>query len=91
NQEHEDPYQGIIFNGYKAILNLAMRFRKTTLVLMVALLCSAVVGFGSVKQSFFPASNTPMFYVDYWQDQGADIRATLEGIKQLEAYLQKDE
>jgi len=91
NQEHEDPYQGIIFNGYKATLNLAMRFRKTTLVLMVALLCSAVVGFGAVKQSFFPASNTPMFYVDYWQDQGADIRATLEGIKQLEAYLQKNE
>ncbi|GAA64319.1 AcrB/AcrD/AcrF family metabolite exporter [Pseudoalteromonas sp. BSi20311] len=91
NQQHEDPYQGIIFNGYKATLNLAMRFRKTTLILMLALLCSAVVGFGSVKQSFFPASNTPMFYVDYWQDQGADIRATLEGIKQLEAYLQQNE
>ena len=75
-----DPYQGFIFTGYKALLDLAMHYRKSTMVLMVVLLCSAVVGFGSVKQSFFPASNTPMFYVDYWQQQGSDIRATLDEI-----------
>ncbi|KAA1153644.1 efflux RND transporter permease subunit [Pseudoalteromonas sp. FUC4] len=90
-QDDEDPYKGFIFNGYKAILDLALHFRKTTLILMVVLLCTAVVGFGSVKQSFFPASNTPMFYVDYWQEQGSDIRSTLEGVKKLEEFLQKED
>ena len=90
-QEDEDPYKGFIFNGYKAILDLALHFRKTTLILMVVLLCTAVVGFGSVKQSFFPASNTPMFYVDYWQEQGSDIRSTIEGVKKLEEFLQKED
>ncbi|MFT7278449.1 MULTISPECIES: efflux RND transporter permease subunit [unclassified Pseudoalteromonas] len=90
-QEDEDPYKGFIFNGYKAILDLALHFRKTTLILMVVLLCTAVVGFGSVKQSFFPASNTPMFYVDYWQEQGSDIRSTLEGVNKLEEFLQKED
>ncbi|PKH92043.1 MULTISPECIES: efflux RND transporter permease subunit [unclassified Pseudoalteromonas] len=90
-QEDEDPYKGFIFNGYKAILDLALHFRKTTLILMVVLLCTAVVGFGSVKQSFFPASNTPMFYVDYWQEQGSDIRSTLEGVKKLEQFLLKEQ
>ncbi|MBH0020995.1 efflux RND transporter permease subunit [Pseudoalteromonas sp. SWXJ133] len=90
-QEDEDPYKGFIFNGYKAILDLALHFRKTTLILMIALLCTAVVGFGSVKQSFFPASNTPMFYVDYWQEQGSDIRSTIEGVKKLEEFLQKED
>ncbi len=90
-QEDEDPYKGFIFNGYKAILDLALHFKKTTLILMVVLLCTAVVGFGSVKQSFFPASNTPMFYVDYWQEQGSDIRSTLEGVKKLEEFLQKED
>ena len=89
--DNDDPYKGFIFTGYKKLLDVSMRFRKTTLVLMVVLLCSAVVGFGAVKQSFFPASNTPMFYVDYWQQQGSDIRATLDGIKKLENYLQKEE
>lgn len=91
DQEDEDPYKGFIFNGYKAVLDFSLHFRKTTLILMVVLLCTAVVGFGSVKQSFFPASNTPMFYVDYWQAQGSDVRSTLEGVKQLEAFLQKEE
>ncbi|MBH0041010.1 efflux RND transporter permease subunit [Pseudoalteromonas sp. SWXJZ10B] len=90
-QEDEDPYKGFIFNGYKAILDLALHFRKATLILMVVLLCTAVIGFGSVKQSFFPASNTPMFYVDYWQEQGSDIRSTLEGVKKLEEFLQKED
>ena len=91
DQSEQDPYQGFIFNSYKAILDIALHYRKTTLFLMFALLCTAVVGFGSVKQSFFPASNTPMFYVDYWQQQGADIRSTLEGVKKLESFLQKDD
>ncbi|KDC50597.1 efflux RND transporter permease subunit [Pseudoalteromonas fuliginea] len=91
DQEDEDPYKGFIFNGYKAVLDFSLHFRKTTLILMVVLLCTAVVGFGSVKQSFFPASNTPMFYVDYWQAQGSDVRSTLEGVKQLEAFLEKEE
>ncbi|MGO2168575.1 efflux RND transporter permease subunit, partial [Pseudoalteromonas sp.] len=86
----DDPYQGAIFNIYKSLLASALRFRKTTLVLMVVLLASSVFGFKFIKQSFFPASNTPMFYVDYWHVQGADIHTTLDGVAKLETFLQKD-
>ena len=86
----EDPYQGIIFNVYKGVLHCAMRYRKTTLLLMVIMLVSAVFGFKFIKQSFFPASNTPMFYVDYWHTQGADIHTTMDGVAKLEAFLQAD-
>lgn len=90
-QSHdEDPYQGFIFLAYKKLLNICMHFRKTTLLLMLVLLVSAVYGFKFIKQSFFPASSTPMFYVDYWNTQGSDIHSTLEGIAKLEAFLQKD-
>ncbi|WP_278369393.1 efflux RND transporter permease subunit, partial [Pseudoalteromonas lipolytica] len=86
----EDPYQGIIFNVYKGVLHYSMRYRKTTLLLMVIMLVSAVFGFKFIKQSFFPASNTPMFYVDYWHTQGADIHTTMDGVAKLEAFLQAD-
>ncbi|MCF7499840.1 efflux RND transporter permease subunit [Pseudoalteromonas sp. L1] len=86
----EDPYQGVIFNVYKGVLHTSMRYRKTTLLLMVVMLVSAVFGFKFIKQSFFPASNTPMFYVDYWQTQGADIRSTIDGVAKLEKFLQAD-
>ncbi|WP_462159942.1 efflux RND transporter permease subunit [Pseudoalteromonas sp. GB56] len=85
--EDDDPYQGALFNAYKFILSRAMHYGKTTIVLMMMLLVAAVIGFGSVKQSFFPASNTPMFYIDYWHYQGADIRTTSAGVEELEAFL----
>jgi multidrug efflux pump subunit AcrB len=86
----EDPYQGVIFNVYKGVLHTSMRYRKTTLLLMIVMLVSAVFGFKFIKQSFFPASNTPMFYVDYWQTQGTDIRSTIDGVAKLEKFLQAD-
>ncbi len=86
----ENPYRGVIFNVYKAVLHTAMRYRKTTIILMVVMLVSSVYGFKFIKQSFFPASNTPMFYVDYWRTQGADIHTTMDGIAKLEKFLQAD-
>lgn len=86
----EDPYQGVIFNVYKGVLHTTMRYRKTTLLLMVIMLVSSVYGFKFIKQSFFPASNTPMFYVDYWHTQGADIHTTMDGVAKLEKFLQAD-
>ena len=88
---NDDPYQGIIFNFYKALLSTALKFRLSTLALMILLLAASVVGFKSVKQSFFPASNTPMFYVDYWHYQGADIRSTSDNLADIESFLQSDD
>ncbi|KAF7764586.1 hypothetical protein PCIT_b0624 [Pseudoalteromonas citrea] len=87
SNSNDDPYQGIIFNCYKALLSTALKFRISTLVFMVVLLAASVIGFKSVKQSFFPASNTPMFYVDYWHYQGADIRSTADNLAKVEAFL----
>lgn len=80
-------YQGAIFTFYRSLLTLCMRFRKSTLIALVLMFATAVMGFGLVKQSFFPDSNTPMFYVDYWRYQGSDIRATQKDIEELQAYL----
>ncbi len=82
-----DPYQGLLFSFYKSLLNACLRFRWLTVFVMLALLFAAVVAFSQVKNSFFPASNTPMFYLDYWRYQGSDIRQTQIDIEQIEDYL----
>ncbi|WP_426358207.1 efflux RND transporter permease subunit [Pseudocolwellia sp. HL-MZ19] len=87
NQSDDDPYKGAIFTGYKAILTLSMKHRAITLLMMLALFIVSVIGFGQVKQSFFPKSNTPMFYLDYWRFQGSDIRETQKDIESIQAYL----
>ncbi|MCO7225236.1 efflux RND transporter permease subunit [Pleionea sp. CnH1-48] len=86
-----DPYQGVLFVYYKKLLDFCMRFRWLTLLSMIGLLVVALMAFGQVKQSFFPASNTPMFYLDYWRYQGSDIRETQKDIEQLQSYLAKND
>lgn len=84
--EHLDDhtYQGIIFNLYRALLNLVMRFRKSTMLLIFSLLVMAVLGMGVVKKVFFAPSTTPIFMVDIWLDEGTDIRFTEQFISRIE-------
>lgn len=80
-------YNKPIYNGYRALLHLSLRHRLLTMGLMVLLLIASVMGFGAVRQSFFPSSNTPVFFVDMWYPQGTDIRATSEDMRAAEAWL----
>lgn len=89
--DDEDPYKGVLFAVFGSLLKVALRFRWLTVVSMVVLLALSIVGFGNVKQSFFPASNTPMFYLDMWMPEGTDIRETEKHAKQVEAFILEDE
>ena len=40
-----------------------------------------------MKQSFFPQTNTPLFYVDYRLPEGSDIHATLSDVIDLEGLI----
>ncbi|WP_019675550.1 efflux RND transporter permease subunit [Arsukibacterium perlucidum] len=87
DSEPEQLYQGVIFTLYRKTLLLALRYRLATYLLTAILLLTAVVGFGNVKQVFFPPSNTPIFLVDLWQPEGTDIRHASADAVQLMNYL----
>ena len=82
--EDSDPYKGWFFSLYRVCLAFALRFRLMSIVLVIAMLVSAVVGFGHIKNVFFPASNTPIFFVDVWLAEGTDIKATERFIGDIE-------
>ncbi|MCG9732279.1 efflux RND transporter permease subunit [Shewanella sp. Isolate13] len=87
DDDNDDPYKGWLFGLYRHSLNFAMRFRGLTLTLVIAALISSVIGFGYVKNVFFPASNTPMFFIDVWMPEGSDIKATERLLSRIEADL----
>jgi len=87
----KDPYAGLLFQSYKKILLFALRFRWITVSLVVAMFVSAVIGFGYIKQGFFPDSNTPMFFVDIWEVEGTDIRHTRDDALLVEKFLSEQE
>jgi len=85
--ELTDPYAGAVFRGYRGMLQRSINHRWLTIGLVIGLFAIAVVGFGSVKRSFFPDSSTPMFYFDMWEIEGTDIRKTRDDMLKIDKYL----
>ncbi|MBS8259219.1 AcrB/AcrD/AcrF family protein [Roseibium polysiphoniae] len=88
--EH-DPYKGILYRLYRGLLVGSLHARLLTVAILIGVTVACVISFGSVKQAFFPDSNTPIFYVHYWAPQGTDIRATERDLKAMEAVVLADD
>ncbi len=75
-QETEEESHSVFHRGYLSLLRNALHHRGITIIALVAVTVIAYGSFGLIKQGFFPASNTPIFFVHYWGPQSDDIRAT---------------
>jgi multidrug efflux pump subunit AcrB len=75
------------YSAYKKILVAALKFRWLSLSALLAITVTAYAGFGLVKQGFFPSSNTPIFFINYWGPQDRDIRKTDRIAKQAEQVI----
>ncbi len=89
--EHADPYGSRFYVHYRSILNKAIKRRWFTIGIMVALLVLSAIGFGHVKQLFFPDSSMTKFMVEYWTPEGTRIQDVSDDIKMIEEKLLKDE
>jgi multidrug efflux pump subunit AcrB len=49
----------------------------------------AVIGFGNVKSGFFPDSSTPIFFVDVWEPEGADVRITRDDTLRVSEFIRQ--
>ncbi|MBD3898205.1 efflux RND transporter permease subunit [Halomonas sp. ML-15] len=86
-----DPYRGKVYRLYRKCLGLALRARTLTISALVIVTGTCMWAFGAIPQSFFPDSNTPLFYVNYSLPQGSDIRATERDAIEIDRYLQAQE
>jgi multidrug efflux pump subunit AcrB len=89
--QDKDPYAGRMFQVYRGFVMRAIRFRYVTALVVAGLFVVALIGFGFVKQSFFPNSNTPMFFVDVWEPEGTDIRRTRDDTLKVAEFLRRQE
>jgi multidrug efflux pump subunit AcrB len=90
--EAKDPYGGKLFQAYKQFLMLSIQFRWVTIGVVVALFLSAMFGFGFLKNSFFPDSTRPQFYVDFWYPNGTHIDEVSHKMTAIEKFLlEKDD
>jgi multidrug efflux pump subunit AcrB len=75
------------YRAYRSFLVFCIRVRYLTIAATVGLLVLAIIGFGMLRDGFFPPSTQPQFMVNYWLPQGADIHATSEDMRKIEDFL----
>lgn len=83
----EGAYDGRFFRGYAAVLRRALHARWLVVAALVAVTAGCYLGFGQIRQQFFPNSNTPLFYAHYRLPQGADINQTAADLAVAEDWL----
>jgi multidrug efflux pump subunit AcrB len=90
DMQGSDPYAGRFYQDYKKLLQRAMHHRVLTLSIIIGLLLTAIIGFTSVRQMFFPQSRRPQLMIDYWLPEGSRIQAVSDDMKKIEQFVLQD-
>ncbi|MDF1820174.1 MAG: efflux RND transporter permease subunit [Alcanivoracaceae bacterium] len=85
--DQADAYSSGFYQKYRVFLDVAIANRGLTLLITLIVFVLAVVGFGQVKQSFFPDSTRPQFYVDVWYPEDTDISVVARRLTAFEDAL----
>jgi len=86
-----DPYDKPFFVKYRRFLGMAMKYRWLTVAVVTIALFTSLFGFTKVKQSFFPDSARPQFYIDYYRPEGTDIRDVAADMLRIDEFLHQQE
>ncbi|WP_216186661.1 efflux RND transporter permease subunit [Verticiella alkaliphila] len=85
--DEADPYDGPWYARFRRLLQGALRRRGWLAAGLAVLTAGCVFLFGMVPQSMFPASTTPLMYVDMTLHRGTDIRATEARAAEMATFL----
>jgi multidrug efflux pump len=85
-----DVYGRPFYRRFRALVNWCVAWRKTVILVTVAVFALSMFGFRFVQQQFFPSSNRPELIVDLWLPQGASFQATEVQVRRFEDKLKGD-
>jgi multidrug efflux pump len=87
NNHHHDIYNTQFYEKFRLLVTMCVRYRKTVILITLALFILSIVGFSKVQQQFFPDSTRLELMVDLRLTEGASYQATDEQVKKLERWL----
>ncbi|MEO8304984.1 MAG: efflux RND transporter permease subunit [Betaproteobacteria bacterium] len=88
---HGDVYDGPFYRRFRELVGWCVTYRKTVILITVAVFAFSIFGFRFVENQFFPSSNRPELIVDLWSPQGASFQASEMQVKRMEERLNGDE
>ena len=85
-----DVYQKPFYRRFRRLVTWCVTWRKTVILITVAVFAVSMFGFRFVQQQFFPSSNRPELIIDLWLPQGASFQATEAQVKRFEDKIKGD-
>jgi multidrug efflux pump len=89
---HHELFDTPFYSRFRRTVSWCVEWRKTTIVLTLAIFGLGVLGFRFIEQQFFPDSSRPELMVEMWLPEGASFGATERQVLKFENFLrqQKD-
>ncbi|TCS39230.1 multidrug efflux pump subunit AcrB [Paucimonas lemoignei] len=88
---HHELFDTPFYTRFRALVNWCVEWRKTTIVLTLAIFALGVFGFKFIEQQFFPDSSRPELLVEMWLPEGSSFQATEAQAKKFEAFMLRQE
>jgi multidrug efflux pump len=77
------------FRRFRSVVTWCVDWRKTTIVLSLAVFALGVFGFRFIEKQFFPDSSRPELMVEMWMPEGTAFSANEAQVKKFEAFIRK--
>jgi multidrug efflux pump subunit AcrB len=88
---HHELFDSPFYSRFRSLVNWCVEWRKTTILLTLAIFALGVFGFRFIEQQFFPDSSRPELMVELWMPEGTAFAATEAQAKKFEAFLRKQD
>ena len=87
DNHHHDIYNTKFYSIFRKLVTACVRYRKTVIIVTLAMFVLSIIGFGKVQQQFFPDSTRLELVVDLRMTEGASYQATNGEVAKLENWL----
>ena len=88
---HHELFDTPFYSRFRRAVNWCVEWRKTTILLTLAVFALGVFGFRFIEQQFFPDSSRPELMVELWLPEGSSFDATEAQAKKFEAFVRRQE
>ncbi|MFJ1472154.1 efflux RND transporter permease subunit [Massilia orientalis] len=83
---HHDVFDTPMYQRFRRLVDRCVEWRKTTIVLSLAVFFLGVFGFKFIEKQFFPDSSRPELMVEMWAPEGTSFAVNETLAKKFEAF-----
>ncbi|WP_440963042.1 efflux RND transporter permease subunit [Massilia sp. GER05] len=83
---HHDVFDTPMYQRFRRLVDRCVEWRKTTIVLSLAVFFLGVFGFKFIEKQFFPDSSRPELMVEMWAPEGTSFAVNEALAKKFEAF-----